>query len=69
MSVRVIRQDLNPKEAAQMAEVHLSTVYRWVYSGILPHYKTRTRRIRIREEDLRAFLGGRNLEDEAKAQE
>jgi excisionase family DNA binding protein len=47
---------LTVKEAANLAKVHLKTVYVWIYKGILEVNHSKTGFIRIPKSNLLEFL-------------
>lgn len=47
---------LTIKEAAKFAKVHTTTVRSWMDKGKLKYQKTGTERLKIKMEDLKAFL-------------
>ena len=52
----VIDNRLSIKQAAQGAGVCRKTINNWIEKGILPCTKTKSGRVRIKTEDLRAVL-------------
>jgi excisionase family DNA binding protein len=48
------------KEVAAMISVHPNTVKRWIGSGELPAVRLSHNLVRIRREDLEAFLAARS---------
>lgn len=55
-AAKVRDERLTVNEVAESAAVHPVTVRKWLCKGILPFTKTKTGRVRIKAEDLRAFL-------------
>lgn len=45
------------KQIADMLNVHINTVQKWVSAGKLTHYKI-GQSVRVNEEDLHSFLAG-----------
>lgn len=43
------------KQIAEMMNVHINTVQRWVSSGKMEHYKI-GQSVRVKKEDLETFL-------------
>ena len=43
------------KQIADMLNVHINTVQKWVSAGQLPHYKI-GQSVRVNKEDLHSFL-------------
>ncbi len=52
---------LTPEQTAEKLQVSLATVKRWLTAGILPGYKV-GRQWRISEEQLQAFIKGRQVD-------
>jgi excisionase family DNA binding protein len=44
-------------ECARLLGVHLTTVYRWVRTGVMPARRVGLRRLVIRRADLAAMIG------------
>ena len=51
-AVRSNDKDLSVREAAEIAGVHINTIYRWIYRGLLTAHRTRSRTYRIKPDDL-----------------
>ncbi|TSA32857.1 MAG: DNA-binding protein [Verrucomicrobiaceae bacterium] len=47
---------LRPVHVAHRLDVKVETVWSWCRSGKMPHIRLSARNLRIREEDLEAFL-------------
>ncbi|AWG65288.1 DNA-binding protein [Mycobacteroides abscessus] len=49
---------VSPRYAADLAQVHVSTVRRWIKDGHLKAWRAGPRLLRIDRDELMAFLGG-----------
>lgn len=49
---------LKVQDVADMLDVGVSTVYRWVEEGIIPHVKFPGRAVRFRPSDLEGWVEG-----------
>ena len=59
---------LTVKEAADMAKVHLKTVYVWIYRGKLDVYYSETGFIRIPKSNLMQFLNSNKIVEKTMAE-
>ncbi|AWG47977.1 excisionase family DNA-binding protein [Mycobacteroides abscessus subsp. abscessus] len=51
-------RSVTPRYAADLAQVHVSTVRRWIKDGHLKAWRAGPRLLRIDLDELTAFLGG-----------